>query len=139
MRNLAQVYKAFSDETRLQILALLLHHGELCVCDVEKALDITQSKASRHLRYLLHTGLVEDRREGVWIHYRITAGLGPEAREVLKSLRHLLTGDRMGELEQRLLVWQVAKQAGAAACGDEVTPVESPVSPQPSAARSGPA
>ena len=71
MRELSDIFKALGDETRLQILALLLEHGELCVCDIENVIGASQSKTSRHLRYLLHAGLVQDRREGVWQHYSI--------------------------------------------------------------------
>jgi hypothetical protein len=52
MRTLSRIFKALSDETRLAIMALVLRHGHLCVCEVEQILGITQSKASRHLRYL---------------------------------------------------------------------------------------
>jgi ArsR family transcriptional regulator, arsenate/arsenite/antimonite-responsive transcriptional repressor len=49
---------------------------ELCVCDIMGALGITQSKASRHLRYLFNAGLVTDRREGLWMYYRISVASG---------------------------------------------------------------
>ncbi len=52
MRGLAQVFRALADETRLEMLALVMSHGELCVCDLEQVLGISQSKSSRHLRYL---------------------------------------------------------------------------------------
>ena len=68
MRELLQVFKALSDETRLRILKLL-EHGELCVCDIVSALDIIQPKISFHLGVLKEAGLVKDRRVGKWIHY----------------------------------------------------------------------
>jgi DNA-binding transcriptional ArsR family regulator len=58
MTTLANKFKALSEDVRLQILALISQHGELCVCEVERLLEISQSKASRHLRYLLNAGLV---------------------------------------------------------------------------------
>jgi ArsR family transcriptional regulator len=70
MKELLQVFKALSDETRLRILKLL-EHGELCVCDVVAALDIIQPKISFHLGVLREAGLVKDRRVGKWIHYRL--------------------------------------------------------------------
>lgn len=70
MKRTAQLFKALSDETRLRILALL-SEGELCVCDLMAVLDLPQSTVSRHLAYLRHTGLVEDRRQGVWMYYRL--------------------------------------------------------------------
>lgn len=68
MERLAQFFKALSDETRLRIMVLLTH-GELCVCDVMEVLGEPQSKVSRHLAYLKHSGLTNSRRVGVWMHY----------------------------------------------------------------------
>lgn len=70
MKKTAQTFKALADETRLRILALLLE-GELCVCDLMAILDLPQSTVSRHLAYLRNAGLVEDRRQGVWMFYRL--------------------------------------------------------------------
>ena len=70
MKDLLQVYKALSDETRLRIIKLL-EDGELCVCDIVAALDIIQPKISFHLGVLKEAGLVKDRRVGKWIHYRL--------------------------------------------------------------------
>ena len=87
MRDLADTFKALSDETRLQMMALLLENDELCVCDFVGALGLTQSKASRHLRYLYNAGLVRDRREGVWMHYRLSPDLSPEQTALVEALR----------------------------------------------------
>jgi ArsR family transcriptional regulator len=70
MRELEQYFKALSDSTRLRILNLLLQ-GELCVCDVQYVLDISQPNVSRHLAYLKNSGLVLDRRDGYRIFYRL--------------------------------------------------------------------
>lgn len=70
MKLLAQTFKALSDETRLRILALLTR-GELCVCDLMAVLRLPQSTVSRHLAYLRNAGLISDRREGVWMYYRL--------------------------------------------------------------------
>ena len=66
MKDVAQFFKVLADEARLQMLWLLFNHQELCVCDFVAALEITQSKASRHLRTLWHGGLVTDRKDGLW-------------------------------------------------------------------------
>jgi ArsR family transcriptional regulator len=68
MEQLVQFFKALSDETRLRIMVLLTK-GELCVCDLMFVLDEPQSKVSRHLAYLKHSGLTNSRRAGVWMHY----------------------------------------------------------------------
>jgi ArsR family transcriptional regulator len=70
MENLALVFKALSDETRLRIVKLL-ENGELCVCDIVAALDIVQPKASFHLGVLKEAGLLKDRKQGKWIHYSL--------------------------------------------------------------------
>lgn len=83
MNKIFETFKALSDETRFICIALLLKETELCVCDFERALEITQSKTSRHLRSLLHSGLVCDRRVGTWVHYRISDNLSSEQKEIL--------------------------------------------------------
>ncbi len=105
MHDLANLFKALSDETRLEILALLLVGGELCVCDVEGTLGITQSKASRHLRYLLHAGLVENRRVGVWMHYLVPPNLDRAREEMLQVARKLITGEKQTILQEKLDDW----------------------------------
>jgi ArsR family transcriptional regulator, arsenate/arsenite/antimonite-responsive transcriptional repressor len=67
-----RMFRAFSDPTRLRILNLLLP-GELCVCEIVGKLRIPQPTASRHLAYLKKAGLVEARRDGLWIHYKLAA------------------------------------------------------------------
>jgi ArsR family transcriptional regulator len=69
--KLAQYFRALSEEIRLRIV-MLLTHGELCVCDIMDVLGEPQSKISRHLSYLKHSGLVTGKRVGVWMHYMLT-------------------------------------------------------------------
>lgn len=90
MDELARIFKALSDETRLAIMALVFRHGHLCVCEVERILGITQSKASRHLRYLRDAGVLEDVRDGLIVNYRLPRESGPELTSVLETLRGLL-------------------------------------------------
>jgi len=70
MQALANIFKALSDTTRLRVLKLL-ESGELCVCDIVTALDMSQPKISFHLNTLKEAGLIKDRKEGRWIHYRL--------------------------------------------------------------------
>ena len=71
MKEVARFFKAFSDETRLRILRLLLK-GELCICELMEVLELPQSNVSRHMAYLKNAGLVDDRREAVWVYYSLT-------------------------------------------------------------------
>jgi ArsR family transcriptional regulator len=70
MQDILNIYKALSEETRLRVLKLL-DHGELCVCDIVAALDMIQPKVSFHLAVLKEAGLIKDRKQGKWVHYKI--------------------------------------------------------------------
>ena len=71
MEKLLDALKALSDETRLRILNLL-YEKELCVCDIMETLQISQTKASRHLIYLKNAGLVKDRKYAQWVYYSMS-------------------------------------------------------------------
>ncbi|MFO7767064.1 MAG: metalloregulator ArsR/SmtB family transcription factor [Pelovirga sp.] len=101
MKNVAHIFKALSDETRLRILALL-HAGELCVCDLMAALELPQSTVSRHLAYLRHAGLVEDERRGVWMYYRLKES-GALGDELLRLLLAKLNESEQVHADQRAL------------------------------------
>lgn len=85
------LYKALSDETRLKSLLLMLKQGELCVCDLMEALNLSQPKVSRHLSELRKHGLVLDERRGKWVYYRINPTLASWVKQVLEiTLKHNL-------------------------------------------------
>ncbi len=90
MKKEAHFFKSLADETRLQILWLLMLQPELCVCDIMEPLGISQSKASRHLPYLYNLALVADRRQGVWRYYRLAAAPGSWQEKELHLLREIL-------------------------------------------------
>ncbi len=85
-----QLFTALSSDIRLRILLLLQQHGELCVCELTHALGEAQPKISRHLAHLREWGMVLDRRDGLWIHYRLHPELPTWAREVLHTSRTAL-------------------------------------------------
>ncbi|MFB4204214.1 Arsenic resistance transcriptional regulator ArsR2 [wastewater metagenome] len=78
-------FRALGDETRLRAVMLLHAAGELCVCELTAAIGVSQPKMSRHLASLREAGLVRDRREGAWIHYRIAPSLPAWQLRVLES------------------------------------------------------
>jgi len=90
LREMETVFKALADSTRLRILGLLLT-GEVCVCHIHESLKIPQPKASRHLAYLRRAGLVETRRDGLWVHYRFANPSDPVLKAVGDAVRHALT------------------------------------------------
>jgi ArsR family transcriptional regulator len=88
--DMESLFKALADATRLRILGLLLT-GEVCVCDIHESLKIPQPKASRHLAYLRRTGLVETRRAGLWVHYRLGKLADPVLAAIVDAVGHALT------------------------------------------------
>jgi ArsR family transcriptional regulator, arsenate/arsenite/antimonite-responsive transcriptional repressor len=81
----ATLFHALSDETRLAVLDLL-RGGEQCVCDLQGALDVAQSRLSFHLKVLKEAGLVSDRREGRWSYYTLTPSTLEEAHDLVRTL-----------------------------------------------------
>ena len=72
MHNEAAVFKVLADPTRLRLAVLLAIQGETCVCALVEALDAPQYRVSRHLAIMRNAGMIEARREGTWIYYRLT-------------------------------------------------------------------
>ena len=103
MKAEARFFKSLADETRLKILWLLSGAEELCVCDVIDVLGITQSKASRHLRYLYHLGWVTDRRDGLWMNYRLSVLPGSAGEKLLKLLAEMLAPQPAAQALQKQL------------------------------------
>ena len=83
----ATVFKCLGDETRTRITLMLTAQDELCVCELIWALDDSQPKISRHLAQLRNCGLLEDRRQGQWIYYRLHTQLPEWVLEVLQITR----------------------------------------------------
>ncbi len=122
MREVASFFKVLADEARLRMLWLLFHHRELCVCDFIEVLEITQSKASRHLRILHRAGIVTDRREGLWIYYSLRPLQGDLAKGQLNKLRsHLSNLPEAARLLKKLSAWLRRKGAGVRCAGKSVS------------------
>ena len=79
MQNFAEVFKALSDSTRLRIVHLLLsvHGSSFCVCEIVDALEEPQYNVSRHLGILRRAGLLNETRDGRWVHYSIQSSNDP--------------------------------------------------------------
>jgi ArsR family transcriptional regulator, arsenate/arsenite/antimonite-responsive transcriptional repressor len=89
MEQIIQTFKALSEEMRLRIMMLLIH-GELCVCDLMAIFNEPQSKVSRHLAYLKHSGLLQSKRVGVWMHYLLKESLDEISRSQLNFMKDQL-------------------------------------------------
>jgi ArsR family transcriptional regulator len=85
LERITRQFKALSDPSRLRILDRL-RAGERCVCDLQDQLDSGQSLLSFHLKALKEAGLVSDRRDGRWSHYKLNAEVLAELQSFLGSL-----------------------------------------------------
>jgi ArsR family transcriptional regulator len=90
MDQFIKVMKALSDPNRLKIIKML-QHKSVCVCEIQKVLDIPQPTASRQLKILEDAGLAEIRKRGLWVNYNLADGSGgPYAAMLLGGLKHWL-------------------------------------------------
>jgi ArsR family transcriptional regulator len=91
--NLERFFAALSDRTRLRLLNLM-GEDEVCVCFFVEALGELQPKISRHLAFLREAGVVSARRDGKWIHYRISRPADPRAESLLRCVLACLKDDK---------------------------------------------
>ena len=94
----AQIFKACADESRLRILHLIFINGEMCISDLEKILEFTQAKTSRHLIYLKNSGILSFRRYNHWVFYQIK----DEVAEIIKQIFQFLRRDQQLVNDQQL-------------------------------------
>lgn len=87
---MVDIFKALSEESRLRILSLLVEH-ELCVCEIEECLKMTQSNASRHLTALKKSGILESYKQAQWTYYLINPSFVQENIELWNYLKRKLT------------------------------------------------
>ncbi|HXT33309.1 MAG TPA: metalloregulator ArsR/SmtB family transcription factor [Vicinamibacterales bacterium] len=119
--DLETVFKALADKTRLRILALL-GNNEVCVCHMHDSLGLPQPTVSRHLAYLRRSGLVEARRDGVWMHYQVSRALTPLVRGIvgaaIDALRQVPAANQDRRQFQRAFgeLYVLDSPAGGACC-----------------------
>ncbi|MHA3048478.1 metalloregulator ArsR/SmtB family transcription factor [Acinetobacter sp. ANC 4641] len=82
-----QFFKCLADETRLNLVLLVAQHQELCVCDLTEKLQLSQPKISRHLALLRNFGILQDRRKGQWVYYRLHQQLPEWCNQILALLQ----------------------------------------------------
>ncbi|GMQ88453.1 MAG: metalloregulator ArsR/SmtB family transcription factor [Gammaproteobacteria bacterium] len=108
-------FQMLADTTRLRVAMLLQHHGELCVCELTHALALSQPKISRHLGQMREAGLVQTRRAGRWMYYRLHPDLQAWMQTSLAS-----TLDGVAELspykEDAQLLAGMPNRPGASSC-----------------------
>jgi len=94
MKKIASIFKALSDDTRLRVIKLL-QERELCVCELMQVLEMSQPRISRHMSVLKNAGLVEDRREGKWIHYSLRKKSPEKAIKIILDSMAVLANDEV--------------------------------------------
>ena len=103
MKSQVKLLKGLADEVRLRILSLLLSEGELCVCDIIAALKLPQSTISRHLAYLRKSGLVNDRRSGLWMYYSVVTQSGSFQQGLIDLLKQNLPAFQVTTIDRECL------------------------------------
>jgi len=90
MKKFTKVMKALSDPSRVKILKML-QRKQMCVCEIQNALGIAQSTASKHLKILEEAGLTTYKKDGLWVNYTLADGSdSPYAAAMLGNIRHWL-------------------------------------------------
>jgi ArsR family transcriptional regulator len=89
MDTFLQTVGALNDETRLKLLRFIDKHGAVCVCDIESAFDMIQSRISRHLKILKDAGFLRVERKGRWAYYSIRSPLDAFRQNVLAEISYL--------------------------------------------------
>jgi ArsR family transcriptional regulator len=102
MRNTIKAFKALSDETRLRVLNLVLER-ECCVCEVMQALEISQSKASRHLSALYDAGFLKQRKEGLWSLYCIDEDMENYLSDMVSAAKKSFIDNPIAKLDMERL------------------------------------
>lgn len=94
MKAYLKVMKALADGNRTRIIKMLAIK-EMCVCELQAALEMTQPSVSKHLKILEEAGLVESRKEGMWVNYRLPENPQTEyGEQMLAVLKGWLNDDR---------------------------------------------
>ena len=112
MRAFMSVAKALADENRVRVL-MFLRDGELCVCQIVEMLGLAPSTVSKHMAVLYQAGLVETRKEGRWMYYRIPqAGAPACVRGAIRWLRACLDKDpqTLADAKRLAKVCRMSKQ-----------------------------
>ena len=93
MKKFTEVMKALSDPNRVKIVKLLQHRS-MCVCELREALQVSQPTVSKHLKILERAGLVNNKKDGLWVDYFLADGSeSPYAGTLLGNLRHWMEDD----------------------------------------------
>jgi ArsR family transcriptional regulator len=102
----AQIFLACSDTARLRILNLIFTNGEMCITDLERILDFTQTKTSRHLIYLKNSGILTFRKHNQWIFYSIK----DEVFDIIKQILQFVGRDPILQKDQSVFTTMLSNR-----------------------------
>ena len=129
MQTLLSITKALSDRNRLRIVMALQVQAELCACQITELLQVRGATVSRHMGILVRAGLVESRREGRWIYFRLSASPDAQTGSILKWLGE--GAAQCPEIEQdRLALERILSQDKETLCRRQRGEACCPVSPK---------
>lgn len=94
----AQIFLSCSDTSRLRILNLIMNNGEMCISDLERILDFTQTKTSRHLVYLKNSDILSIRKLNQWVFYQIK----DEVHDIIKQILQFISRDPVLQKDQQI-------------------------------------
>jgi ArsR family transcriptional regulator len=103
MKTFIKVMKALSDPNRVKVIKML-QHKTMCVCEIQKVLQVSQPAVSKHMKILENAGLVSFRKDGLWVNYHLTDGSSsPYVASLLGNLKHWIEDDKeIADLVERL-------------------------------------
>lgn len=103
MINQVDFFKCLSDQTRLNILKLVLNKQNICVCELTEQLELSQPKISRHLALLRTHGVLMDERKGQWVYYSLNPDLPVWALDILKVIENDESGTKVKQQDQSFI------------------------------------
>ena len=113
--NQTTIFQALSDETRLRALALMHHAGELCVCELVHALELSQPKISRHMAAMRDAGIVDSRRHAQWVFYFIAPSLPAWQSQIIDAAVAGLAGEAASAGDRKRLATMTGRPQRASA------------------------
>lgn len=123
--TMGRLFRVLADRTRLRLLNLMSGQ-EICVCYLVEVLRTSQPKISRHLAYLRKSGIVEARREGRWMHYRILMPQDAALARILSEVLGTLSQDASMQQDHARMVKACCSRGKLARLNNAPLPVALP-------------
>lgn len=118
LEKATEVFKALGDKTRLRLLKLLADFDrEICVCELDDAVELPQYSVSKHLNVLKKAGLLEGCREGTWVYYSLSNNMTPLTQEVVDSVDKFLGEKIIVQDKERLRKRLTLREEGKCVVG----------------------